>query len=278
MSFERIVLSTDENENFIYFLPLVAAAWKKFFPKVEVDVAFVTSRFNADPLVLEMRKYANVKIFHKLEGYPSGNLAKVARFYLATTKTDSVCMIEDMDTIPLQTKFFADRTSQREEGKLLAVGAEVLKGTDHEGKFPISTMTAEASTFMNMLNPKKLSFPELVASWRNLRIFDHKEDITNPASSFSDESLMRALISRWDKDSSRVTHVDRAIDIHNEWIDRSWWSIDEFRLSEGGYVTCNMLRPLVNYYNEIEPLIDSIMSDIEKKDLNRYISKVESLL
>jgi hypothetical protein len=277
MSFDKVIVSSNEDENFLHFLPIVSAAWRKFFPKVKLEVAFVTNRPSWDPLIVAMQEYARVKTFPDLSGYPSANLAKVSRFCLASN-TGGVCMIEDIDTVPLQRQYFLKRAKSREKGKLLAVGAEVLKGTEHEGKFPISTMTAESDVFKELINPKNLSFPDLLSTWKNIRIFDHKENILNSASSFSDESLMRALIYRWDKESNKVHHVDRDVDIHTDWIDRSWWTIDEDRLYDGEYITCNFLRPLNHNMQLIMPVIEYIMTDDEIYSMKEYVKFVESQL
>ena len=40
--FDKVVLSCDENPIFVPFASLVAKAWGKFFPEVQVELAFVT--------------------------------------------------------------------------------------------------------------------------------------------------------------------------------------------------------------------------------------------
>lgn len=256
--FDRVILSTDEN--FKDFLPVCCKAWKFYFPNTQISVAFVTEREESDSLVKEMRTFCEVVLFKPVDNISTANQAKFARHYLATTYGSDVCMIEDIDTIPLQSEFYTDRTSKRPANYLLAVGAEVLRNTPDSGKFPISTMTAESDVFKQFINPKGESFQERVESFVGTKVYDHKEDISNPWTSFSDESLMRALIN----DSEvMVHHVDRAVDIRNFWIDRSWWSIDPHKLKNNLYVACNFKRPFIKHYNEFIDIIKHINNGSE---------------
>lgn len=253
--FDKIIVSTDDS-TFVQFVPVVSRAWKKFFPECDLHIAFVTDRSEDDELVGRMRKYGEVHLFKTIEGVPTANHAKVARHLLASKQGNAVCMLEDIDTVPMQREFYEDRTSKREKDHLLAVGAEVLRNTPHEGKFPMSTITAEGDLFKELINPNNLSDTELVESWKGLALVDHKEAINNHPSTFSDESLIRALISRWE--NKRISHADRAVDIHKYWIDRSWWGIDDEKMHNEEYVACNFLRPMENNYEKLERVVEFI--------------------
>ena len=55
--FDRVVVSTDEDKRFIQFVPIVSAAWKRYFPEVSLSIAFVTDRNLDDPLVIQENYY-----------------------------------------------------------------------------------------------------------------------------------------------------------------------------------------------------------------------------
>ena len=267
--FDRVVLSTDES--FKDFLPICCTAWKFYFPQVKISVAFVSDRDEDNLLVQEMRTYCEVKLFKPVAGISTANQAKFARHFLASLYGSEICMVEDIDTIPLQSEFYIDRTSKRPLDHLLAVGADVFHGTPNAGKFPISTMTAESSIFKEFINPENETFQDRVRTLVGTKIYDHKEDISNPWTSFSDESLMRALIN----DSEvMVHHVDRAVDIRNFWIDRSWWSIDPHKLKNNLYVACNFKRPFIKHYNEFIDIIKHINNGSEP-DIEQFTLKGE---
>jgi hypothetical protein len=190
-------------------------------------------------------------------------------------------MLEDVDTVPLQRVYYQDRTDKRENGHLLAVGAEVLNGTLDEGKFPMSTITAEGYTFKKFINPHDLDDESLVKSWIDLKItnhgveharggwMEHSQAINNPPGRYSDESMIWALLTQWS--DKNITHVHRAVDINSDWIDRDWWNIDTGKLLYGRYIACNFLRPIWRLnmadFNQIKPIIGYIYDDESFEDI-----------
>ena len=260
---DRIILSTDDNDMYRPFWPIVAKAWKKLFD-VEVSLAYVTNSPDLT-LIEKMREYGHVFVYTPVKGIPIGNQAKMARFFLAgEVYPEEVCMVNDIDTAPLNRDYFVRVLEDRKPDQLLAVGAELYMGTPHEGKFPIGEITAEGRLFKRIVNPKGLEFDKYISSFKKIREFDHKEDISVHSSVFSDESLLRVLIARAKVD---VLHSRRDISIAEDWIDRSWWKVNETKLYSGGYVLVNFLRPLKNYFNEISPIISYIYEDEEYTDI-----------
>ena len=255
--FDRIVVSTDENPMFLQFVPIVSTAWKKYFPEKKLSIAFISDRGYDDNLVNKMNNYGDVKIFNPVAGIPTANQAKIGRHILASEYKEEVCMIEDMDTIPLQRDFFSNRTSGYDSG-IIVVGSEVYNNTPHEGKFPMSTMTATGNLFGEIVNPNNLKYEDVIKSFIGIREFDHKEAIEISPDIFSDESLMRVLLRRW---NGEINKVNRDVNVHSDWIDRSWWNIDREKLHSGGYITCNFLRPFVDNFERIKPVADYIFGD-----------------
>tara|TARA_R110001599_G_scaffold17904_1_gene71052 strand:- start:614 stop:1396 length:783 start_codon:yes stop_codon:yes gene_type:complete len=258
---DRVVLSTDDNDTYINFFPIVAKAWKKFFD-VTVSLAYVTDKPEGHPLVAAMREYGEVHLFPPIEGVPTGNQAKMARFYLASKYSDEVCMVNDIDSAPLSTHYFDRVLSQYEDGKVLAVGAEVYEGTPHAGKFPIGEITATGKVFRYLVNPSNLGFDKYIDSFKNIRVHDHKECILSPE--FSDESLLRVLFRRT---KTPAVHARRDVDIQSDWVDRSWWGIDEDKLHSGRYVLVNFLRPLMGHLEQTIPIIDYIYGEEKFDDI-----------
>lgn len=260
MNFDRIIVSSDDSP-FIQYWPIVSNAWKKFFPEKKICLAFVTNRNEDDEYVKKLKNFGEVYLFKTISNIPSANQAKMARHVLASQFTDEICMIEDIDTIPLQRNFVEKITIQREKDKLLAVGSEVYANSEHSGKFPMSNITAEGYIFKEIVNPDNLSYEDLVNSWVDIKVYDHKEAINVDAYTFSDESLYRVLINKWNPKKDRICFANRNVNIKNEWIDRSWWGINVRKLNEGKYVCCNFLRPFDENYSKIEPLVDFIYGE-----------------
>jgi hypothetical protein len=260
---DRVIVSCDDSY-FKEYVPIVSEAWKKFFPECDLSIAFITDRSQDDSLVKRMLNYGDVKLFKPVEGVPPANQAKISRHILASEFENQVCSIEDIDTVPLQREWYYDRLSKRKKGSVLAVGAEVFLNTPHSGKFPMSTITAEGDVFKQFINPNNLNYSDLVKSFIDLKIYDNKESINNHPNQFSDESLIRALLSRWEEKT--ITHVERNVDIRNEWIDRSWWTINDEKLHNGEYVTCNFLRPPMVFHQQIQSIANYIYDNEVSKE------------
>lgn len=257
--FERVIVSTDDSE-FQKFWPMVSMAWNKFFPNVKLTCGFVTNRPEDDELVIKMREYGEVVLFPVIENIPTASQGKMTRLILATTFGDEICLIDDIDSIPMQSEyiknvFSAEACQSLKDGSLLALAADVYKNSPHQGKFPMGYITGKGSTFKKFINPHSKDIKDLYSDWLDNKI-DGKESVLNvPVENFSDESLVRYLIQHYPVD---VYHVDRNCDIQRYWIDRSWWNIDKTRLFEEDYVMCNFLRPY-SVYKEYFEIIEEFL-------------------
>ena len=257
--FDKVIVSSDDSPMFLNFWPTASKAYQKYFD-IKPTLALVTNLPQDHEIIEKAKLYGEVITVKKISGVPVPNLAKIARFLVASQQENYVCMIEDIDTIPLQSSFIMDRVSKRSSGEILAVGHEVLAGTPHEGKFPISNITAEGYNFKALFNPHNLELGACVESLFGMSVFDHKENVLNDPSIFSDESLIRALIEK-NSLSHLIKKVDRNVDIHCDWIDRSWWHVDEKKLKSNGYICCNFLRPFKDNIHHFLPIIKHIYGE-----------------
>lgn len=263
--FDRIIVSSDDSPNFLNFWPCVSKAWQKFFD-IQPTLALVTKRNENDVLLTKLKKHGEVHIVPQIDNIPIPNQAKLARFMIASKFSNEVCMIEDIDTVPLQTKFVQNLLNMREDGKILAVGHEVYElmyNGSHAGKFPISNITSEGCNFLKLFNPNNLEYLDLMKSYVGMRIVDDKENIANDPSHFSDESMIRGLIYKHNL-HHMIQKVNRDVNIHQDWIDRSWWEYDANKLKAGGYVLCNFLRPCRENAQHFIPIYEYLYGYLPK--------------
>lgn len=266
-SFDRVILSTNENPKYIEFWPLIPRAWRKLFG-VEVSLAFLTERSEHDPLVARMRDDGEVVLFKPLDmsmGIPQPNNTKVLRLILASSMGAEVCLLNDIDMMPLQRGYTEARTRERRPEELLCVGKDFYRGSRADGKFPMPYLTTEGSTFHELVNPQSLTYEDLVRSWIGTRIFDDQEDIAltihhEHADCFSDESLLRVLIHRWKErvGADRLRYVDSGLAGSPAYLNRADWNLDLAELAQGAYVQAHLPRPLSSAPHLVDPLIDYV--------------------
>lgn len=260
--FDRIIVSSDDSPTFLNFWPVVSKAWQKFFA-IKPTLALVTNKTSDDLLLNKLRAYGEVHTLPIISGIPIPNQAKLARFLVAATMGDEVCMIEDIDTVPLQKEFVVERLKVRKSGNILTVRHDAsYVGTD-VGKFPISNMTSEGKNFAALFNPNNLSHEDLLRSFIGMKVVDHKENIANNPSMFSDESMIRGLIAKH-KLHHMIQKIERAVNIQSDWIDRSWWGINNEKLKSGGYVCCNFLRPCRENAHHFIPIYEYLYGYLPK--------------
>lgn len=258
---DRVILSTNEDRTYFEFWPYVAKVWPKLFG-VKVSLAVVSNKPPSDPWIKELSNHGDVTVFREIPGVPTPNLAMVVRHILASQYGNEVCMINDIDLLPLRTDWYANKLAVRKPGQLLCIGADFFKGGSEEGKFPMGYVTAEGSVWDEIVNPNHLDYEELIKSWIGVKVFDHKEDISRTVwhenkDAFADESLMRVWLHRWNK-PDQIVHSNWDYKPRIDSIDRSKWNIDRLQLANGRYIEAHMLRPFSKYRSEIEPLLEHL--------------------
>ena len=240
MPFDCVVLSTNDDPRYFQCVPIVIKAWRKWFPKVEILLAYT----GKEEMLPYLNQFAPVSYYKPLDGVPTGNWAKVIRYLLASKQGSKVCLVHDIDSIPLQSEYYINLIAPRAAGYLACVGWEVYAMTEHHGKFPAGCMCAEGAVFAEIFN----------GDGRVGNIFDHKEALDSKE--FSDESMVRALLAQWKQ--PRMQFIPRAFCPQKDCIDRSWWDIDTEKLHSGKYVECNIMRPPALHWEYVKPVAEYI--------------------
>ena len=256
--FDQVVVAADFSPKFLNFWPLVSRSWQNIFG-VEPNLALVyrphqLPRLNQ--ILDELKKYGKVHLLETQALAPLGNQAKLARFYVAAHMQESFVTIDDIDTMHIDSNDLTKKFLNVDKGKFWAIGAEVYRGTPHEGAFPAGNFSGPGYLFKELFNPSQGSFEEFINSFNKPYIFHPKENPFNKLSNFSDEYLIRALFSN-SKLINQLQHLKRDYDIKVSWIDRSWWpnvtTIDQ-PLSDFSLI--NFPRPYLENKNKIDEILD----------------------
>lgn len=250
MKLDKIIISCDCNPTYYKNLPLVYHAYKKFFPEVCLVLAFINEPcgcFDEYPLY----EYCDELVhYNYIKGIPSCNQGKMVRYYTAAQYGNQICMINDIDLIPLQREYYFNKLTLRRPNYLLAVGANVYQDKKLKGKFPIAYMTGEGYLFERLLNPNKLKWGDYLRQFTGLRIIDGKEDILKPIKLFSDESLIRAYIKRL---NGKVIHADKDFKPHVDSITRIG-VFKQKKLDRGNYIESHHVIPYAKFKNKVDAI------------------------
>jgi hypothetical protein len=249
MLFDKVILSTNDNPKYYQWWPIVAHAWKRLYPDVEVILAYVSS-YNHQFREKQFRKHGKVIRWELKNDQIDPNWAQIARYLVAAECGDSVCMINDVDFLPLNKEYFNEIISQyRVEDGFLGVGWEEYQQRPLvPTKWAAGLMTGTGNQFRELYSTDEIDI-------NSLRLFDDKESVANPPNQFCDESLNRALLHL---SGQRIKLITNGLDKRTQTLDRSWWNLDEDKLKAGGYAYAHLPRPYEKYQEQVKPILDYI--------------------
>jgi hypothetical protein len=243
-----------------------------------------------------MREFGEVIRVKENPEIPSGNWAKLARWWLYFKYEDELGIVSDMDMLPLQRDYFTELPGDYNSDKHL-----ILKGTydmSQSGKFPGCYMMATGKVWKDILKPDEYEdIFEWARQYYNYRLYDHKEALTTPYSIFSEESLMRAVVLQWDPYGEKTIRLTRPggwfhgikstslrVD-RSQWPQKKGWELMGFTPdkkypnnlarpdhpppNEGYYIDAHLPRPLEAVKKHLYPLLDYL--DISYNIIDRGI-------
>jgi len=262
---DSIHLSCNQNPKYYEFWPIVYKTWKKLFPETKICLSFIFDPNNQE--YLRALKYIGYNLgclyyYKKCYLIPSQNQAKITRLWSMSLQGENICMLNDIDIMPLQKEYTEYCISYYEKGKIVCVGHDVYAGSSEDGKFPITYLISDGNTIKKIINPNNLEYEDWLKSFIGFKVFDHKEDISRNIDSenpdcFSDESLFRALLHQWNQ-WDRVIKVPRKLIHGKSALCRANWKLDQNKLKQGFYKHAHLPRPYSNNKKVIKQLIDYI--------------------
>src|SRR5512147_3014160 len=117
------------------------------------------------------------------------NQAKMARLWFVGRHGGDLCMVNDMDLIPLQRGYYASIIADHRPDSILFVGGEVYADISHErGKYPMGATTGESHLWQSLVNPTDKPYLDFLRSFYGYRPQDGREDPQGEDNCFSDES------------------------------------------------------------------------------------------
>lgn len=210
----RIILTTTDNPLYLNFWSSVVEHWKLY--GFEIIFGFITDRNENDELVKKIKSsVSELRLFKPLKDIPDGNQGKVTRMFLASEYEETYNILMDIDMYIFDIDYCKNQWwSKVSDTNFLAIGGDVY----NNGKFPMYNTCAKGNIFKEVINPLNLKYEDLLKTWYNVQVFDDKESLTKPlanrnysVSCFSDESLLRVLLDRWEN-KKNILYLNRIID------------------------------------------------------------------
>lgn len=249
MKIDKAILSTDDNPLYIDFWPSISKVWKEKF-----NITPVLALIGNDVELFERidRTYGEVFRFDILENIPVYLQTLWVRYWITGKFKDEVCIISDIDMIPLSKWYFIDQISDIDNDDYVHLNPCY----DEYGTLPSCYHVAKGGLFKEMWNLHEY-WKDSIENLYGMNLGRNPGGHLDGKNQwFADEKYSSDKIFHWkEKNENRVNFINRQNDRR---IDRSYWNYDERLIKEGYYYDSHSIRPYSIYKSEIEKIIELI--------------------
>lgn len=237
MKIKYAIVSSNNNKNYLDFWPIVKKLWVDL-----IGIKPILVLISDKDLVTD---YGD-SIIHEIkyiDGYDSGFLSQISRMYVTKYYNDDVCIISDIDMLPLSKTYFNDYLNEVPDNDIAILSSDAYNYL----RFPICYNAGNGQIFNDILD-LECDFSEYA---KRLKGFNWGWD--------TDELYFAMKVNEYNE-KNRIHLFKRGwvSGIANDRIDRIRWSYDENKLKNGGYIDSHSLRP----YNEFKPHIDNLVNTV----------------
>ena len=257
-------VSSNENQDYIQFWPLIAAAWRRL--GVKPVLTLVTDKPESE--WIHMSDHGDVIYRATRSDIDPGIWSKVARWHSYGSFPDSLNIVSCIDMIPINAAYFESLFQFSRDVLVLAGCDAYLSHTSKKNmntpKFPGNYMITYGDIWKQIVNPDGLGMDAWIAKWMHSDVYDGKESLCSPYDVFSEESMMRVAVYEWDKNRDKIVGMRRP----GGWdyqcsmrIDRLNWHWSKELLSQGRYIDAHCPRPMADHRDSLEQLCRDINLD-----------------
>lgn len=234
MKIEYALVGSNNNPMYLDFWPVISKVWKTKF-----NITPVLGYIGNENIEIS-EEYGKVFRFDPIEGYDTGLLSQLVRFYLPK-KLDGNCIISDIDMIPLSKKYFVDEISNFNDDCFVIMSSHHPQ-TYNTNQYPMCYVVGNDKIYKELFN--------LNDTWES---FIKKIPLNGW---FTDQIHLYKIIN--ENKNFKYEFPNRNGGFFSNRIDRINWVYDSNKVKNGEYVDCHSLRPYSLYKNEIDILLNLI--------------------
>jgi hypothetical protein len=229
----RVIVASDANPNYIQFWPIVAQAWRDIVGIRPTLALIAPDNVSVDESLGDVIRFAPI------EGVSTALYAQCIRLLLPVLFPEDVCIISDMDIIPMQRKFFVNSIKNVAEDHFAVYRTKAILKYK---QYPMCYVAAKGSVYGNIFNVNTIDdIPTIIQQWANLK-----------KGWSTDQQLLYSYLHSWEYFKS---HCD-LLDIPINRIDRSKNSkYNETKLKNGSYTDYHCPRPYAKYKKVIDYIV-----------------------
>lgn len=239
---ERVILASDLNQNYIQFWPHVAHWWRNIVGIQKITFAVIggiAGSYAADD-------NTDIVYIPRIGSVASALHAQTIRLLLPTLYPEEVCIISDVDMIPLSSAFFLQSGKEVPNDHLLIyhLYPESL-GAEYFERYPMCYIAGTGKTFHEIFSVSHLwEFEAVIKQWaeRNWGFA-------------TDEKILYATVNAWNAFNSRVTIVHDPTFYEHRLSKIQALNVDPKKLCAGFYFDGHCPRPYATHKHIFDALL-----------------------
>ena len=237
LKIDRVILSTNDNANYIEFWPIVAKVWKELIG-VKPTLALIG---NKDVKIDET--LGDVIRFEPIENVSTVLHAQAIRLLLPAYFEDEVCITSDIDMIPLNKEYFVETIKDFPDDCFVVFKNGYYEFHNYHFKLPICYNVSKGKNFKEIFGVKELTdIPKIIQNWSALGLGWE-----------TDELMLYKHLTNWNLFKTKCVKLNHYDDKR---IDRINWNYNVDLLKNNFYVDAHCLRPYSYYRDAIDTLVN----------------------
>ena len=229
MKIDFVVIASDNNPLYYDFYPVVSRQWNCLGYKV-----FFINISDEDSCI-EETDYGLIKKVKSIAGIPTGFQAQVVRFYAPTLLKENNFLLSDIDMLPLNGTYYFNEAEKIPNDQILIYSGQPYTTTPF---YPVCYILGNGAILKNIM--------QIDGSYEN---FISKMAVYSNLDWNTDEKYFYNAIC---KNPDKATILkDRDF---KRRIDRGNWTYSIEKLNSGYYIDSHLLRPYIQYKNDIDRL------------------------
>jgi hypothetical protein len=237
----RVILATDNHENYIQFWPIVAKAWKEVIG-IQPTLALI-----ADESVKVDETLGDVIRFEPIDGVPTSLYAQCIRLLLPAYFENEGCIVSDIDMIPLSKEYFHSGVRDADPDQFVVYRDKVYH--PQTPQFQMCYCAAYGNVWKEVFRIDSLDdIPAIVIRWNDLGLAWN-----------TDERVLFHYLTHWNK---YTTHCVKLGQRTTGRVDRIHWGYNPEHLKAGKYIDAHCPRPYAQY----KEIVDTVMMHLLESD------------
>jgi hypothetical protein len=250
MKIQRAIMATDANPEYYQFWPVVAKRWSSW--GITPTLAVVSDK------KIDIDERLGDVVYHiPNPDVPTPQQAQIIRLFLAASYEDDVCLISDIDMLPLRKDYFTKTVEHYNNANFVVYSSDAYPPADPAyPAYPMCYLASDGENFKEIIGGDLENFNDVVSAWLQEGHGWH-----------TDEKVFFQKLQKWDAINNLMLLLRRGFNLSPDpasiaRIDRSTGSIyDENLISSKFYVDYHMPRP----YEKFKEVIDNIYEKTEEQ-------------